>query len=89
MTTYAYIVDGIVSNVIVADQEFIDTMSDASFYKQLTRGGIGWSFDGTTFIEPQPYPSWTLDSNKDWQPPTPRPNVNSVWNETTLSWVST
>ena len=38
------------------------------------------------FIEPQPHPSWTLDSNHDWQPPTPRPNGNVLWDEDTLSW---
>jgi hypothetical protein len=37
--------------------------------------GIGYSYDlvNDVFIAPQPYPSWSLDENFDWQPPTPRP----------------
>jgi hypothetical protein len=36
------------------------------------------------FIIPQPYPSWSLDENFDWQPPTPRPEgFNWYWNEET------
>ena len=84
---YAQIVDGKVVNVIVADADFIATQTDKT-YVLCQRGGIGWSFDGTNLIAPQPYPSWTLDSNFDWQPPTPKPDSNSVWNESTLSWVS-
>ncbi len=35
--------------------------------------GIGYSYDpvADVFIAPQPYPSWSLDENYDWQPPTP------------------
>ena len=84
---YAQIVDGKVVNVIVADADFIATQTDKT-YVLCQRGGIGWIFDGTNLIAPQPYPSWTLDSNFDWQPPTPKPDSNSVWNESTLSWVS-
>lgn len=84
---YAQIVDGKVVNVVAADADFIATQTDKN-YVICTRGGIGWTFDGTNFIAPKPYPSWTLDSNFDWQPPTPKPDSNSVWNESTLSWVS-
>ena len=86
---YAQIVNDIVVNVIVADQEFIDTETDE--YILLTRGGIGWTYDSTdnVFIAPQPYPSWTLDSNYDWQPPVPQPPAppQTYWNEETQSWL--
>ncbi len=51
--------------------------------------GIGYSFDGTGFAEPQPYPSWSLDENYTWQPPTPMPDDGNfyVWDEATTSWV--
>jgi hypothetical protein len=84
---YAQIVDGKVVNVIVADADFIATQTDKT-YVLCQRGGIGWSFDGTNFIAPQPYPSWILDSNFDWQPPTPKPDGDYYWNEKTISWVS-
>ena len=37
---------------------------------------------------PQPYNSWSLDSNFDWQPPTHYPNDNKgySWNEDQLQW---
>lgn len=53
--------------------------------------GIGYTYDPTAdvFIQPQPYASWTLDANHDWQPPTPKPNDNQlyVWSETDLLWL--
>jgi len=53
--------------------------------------GIGYTFDETNdvFIVPQPYPSWTLDSNFDWEAPEPYPTDGELyyWDETTLSWV--
>ena len=40
------------------------------------------------FIRPAPYASWSLDSNHDWQPPTPVPDNDKTyeWSEETLSW---
>ena len=42
------------------------------------------------FIAPQPYPSWTLDADAKWQPPTPMPSIEEgkffIWDEPTLSW---
>jgi hypothetical protein len=52
--------------------------------------GIGYSYDSVAdvFIAPQPYLSWSLDENFDWQPPTPRPEgMGWRWDEATLSWV--
>jgi hypothetical protein len=52
--------------------------------------GIGYSYDpiADVFIAPQPYPSWSLDENFDWQPPTPMPLEGRwYWDEATLSWV--
>ena len=50
---------------------------------------IGFSYDETRdeFVKPQPYPSWTLDANNDWQPPTPRPEGPNYWNEESLAWL--
>lgn len=84
---YAQILDGLVVNVIVADADFIATQTDKT-YVLCTRGGISWTYDGANFIAPQPFESWTLDSDHDWQPPTPKLHFNSVWNETALSWMS-
>ena len=52
--------------------------------------GIGFKYDedADVFIAPQPFPSWTLDSNHDWQSAKPRPeNGFYVWDESKLDWV--
>jgi len=52
--------------------------------------GIGYSYnaDADVFVESQPFPSWTLDANHDWQPPTPKPEGDYYWNEAELEWVA-
>ena len=52
--------------------------------------GIGFFYDAINdvFISPQPYPSWTLDNEFNWQPPTPMPTEGLwYWNEDSLSWL--
>ena len=52
--------------------------------------GIGYKYDevADVFISPSIYPSWTLDSNHEWQPPKPMPTEGMWrWNEETLSWI--
>jgi hypothetical protein len=55
--------------------------------------GIGYTYDAVAdvFIAPQPYPSWTLDSNHDWQPPIPQPASppKTYWDEELQKWVVT
>jgi hypothetical protein len=89
MTTYAEINgDNIVVNVIVADAEFVASQTDKT-YIFCTRGGIGWTYNGTNFVAPQPFASWTLDENHDWQPPIPKPIEGMwSWNEEELEWVA-
>jgi hypothetical protein len=51
--------------------------------------GIGYSYDpvADVFITPQPFASWSLDENFDWQPPTLRP-IGGLWrwNEENFTW---
>ena len=51
--------------------------------------GIGFTYDqfNDVFIGVQPYLSWTLDENFDWQPPTLKPDGEYVWDEDSLSWL--
>ena len=51
--------------------------------------GIGFTYDADAdvFISPSPFPSWTLDSNHDWQPPTPKPEGNYAWFEPNQQWI--
>jgi len=56
--------------------------------------GIGHIYDSEldAFYELQPYPSWSLDSNCSWIPPTPYPDIKAKdncyyrWDEDSLSW---
>ena len=51
--------------------------------------GIGYTYDlvNDVFISPQPFASWTLDSNFDWQAPTPKPIEGFWhWDEENLVW---
>jgi len=52
--------------------------------------GIGYSWDGTGFAAPQPFPSWTLDKTTYlWEAPKPYPTDGKIyeWDESTLAWV--
>jgi hypothetical protein len=52
--------------------------------------GLGYTYDETNdvFYPPQPYPSWTLNEDWNWQPPVPYPDDGGmyVWDEQTQSW---
>ena len=69
------------------DGEWLQTSYHSNFRKEYA--GIGYSYDVDTdvFVAPQPFPSWTLDSNHDWQAPTPKPEGNWLWDESELAWV--
>jgi len=54
--------------------------------------GVGYTYDPIrdAFIEPQPFPSWTLnESTCRWKAPVPYPTDGQRynWDEATTSWV--
>ena len=71
------------------------TSYNNNFRKQYA--GIGYTYDASKdkFILPQPYPSWSLDSNDDWEAPVPVPTVTEIgsltvginWDEPNLQWL--
>ena len=65
------------------------TSYNGSIRKQYAGIGYRYDADADVFIAPQPFPSWTLDADHDWQPPTPMPLEGGpwTWDEDTLSWV--
>ena len=52
--------------------------------------GIGYSYnaDADVFIAPQPFASWSLDDNHDWQAPVAKPTNDKfyTWSEDDLTW---
>jgi hypothetical protein len=95
MATYAVIENNKVINKIIADTiEIAEEVTGKTCveYNETKTVDIDFSYDGTNFIPPKPFPSWTLDSNFRWQPPTEQPAIegkNHVWDEATTSWVET
>jgi len=52
--------------------------------------GIGYTYDTVKdiFIQPQPFPSWSLNDNSDWVAPVDYPSDGTFydWDEDSLSW---
>jgi len=67
--------------------EWIQTSYNRNFRKHFA--GFNYTYDAVAdvFIEPQPFPSWTLNSDYDWEPPVSRPEGASSWDEESLSWL--
>lgn len=67
---------------------WIQTSINNNIRKQYA--SVGYTYDpvNNVFIAPQPYSSWSLDENYDWQPPTPMPTEGRwYWDENSLSWI--
>ena len=93
--------NGTVKRVIVAEQDFIDSgaVGDAANWIQTSYNhnirkqfaGIGFTYDSVKdkFIAPQPFASWALDGNDDWQAPVDYPTDDKryYWDEDTTNWV--
>lgn len=72
---------------------WIQTSYNNRIRKQFAGIDFTYDADADVFIAPQPYPSWTLDANYDWQPPTSMPSDASTenpykWSEKDLEWVA-
>jgi len=69
------------------------TSYNHNFRKQYC--GKGYTFDAAKnkFISPQPYDSWALDGNDDWQAPVTYPtdteDKHIVWDEAGQKWTAT
>jgi len=95
MGYWAKVLDNIVVEVIVAEEEFFETFVDSSPGKWIETTKANYAGKGYTYNEedndfypPQPYPSWALDSNDDWQAPVDKPDDGKmyIWNETDTQW---
>ena len=71
----------------VYGQKCVRTSYNNNIRKQYA--GIDYTYDAVKdqFVAPQPYASWALDSNNDWQAPRPKPEGNYMWDESALAWV--
>ena len=77
---FAQVTNGTVTNIIVAEQDFIDTLpaeENVEWIKDTAgnKAKIGGIYEKTkgVFCDAKPGIDWTLDSNNQWQPPIPFP----------------
>jgi len=77
------------------------TSYNHNFRKQYA--GIGFTYDAAKnkFLSPQPYVSWALDANDDWQAPVTYPTITTygsndpldqymiTWDEAGQKWTAT
>jgi hypothetical protein len=68
-------------------QRCVRTSYNNNIRKQYAGIGCRYDEEADVFIRPQPFPSWTLDENHDWQPPVECPGEDYVWNEDSLEWI--
>lgn len=99
MAHFAKVENGIVTQVIVAEQDFINSgaVGDPSTWIQTSynatiRGnyaGIGYYYisESDMFVPPKPFESWTLSESGQWAAPVPVPTEGRwVWNEEYQQW---
>lgn len=79
------------------DTNWIQTSYNNNFRKRYA--GIGYTYDKDldAFIPPQPFPSWKLNSDADWEAPVPLPadmltpsnptGKMYTWDESIVNWI--
>ena len=100
MSHFAKLDNNIVTEVIVAEQDFINSgvVGDSFLWVQTSYNGTirhnfageGYTWDETNdaFYAPQPYASWSLNENYIWEAPVPYPEDDNIydWNEENQEW---
>ena len=101
MSHFAKLENNVVTQVIVAEQDFINSghVGDSFLWVQTSYNGnfrknyagIGYTYDKVrdAFIPPKPYPSWLLNEDTClWDAPVAMPDDDQryTWNEETSNW---
>jgi len=102
MSHFAKLENNVVTQVIVAEQNFINSghVGDSFLWVQTSYNGnfrknyagIGYTYDRVrdAFIPPKPYPSWVLNEDTClWDAPVAMPDDDQryTWNEATTNWI--
>ena len=103
MSHFAKLDNNTVTEVIVAEQDFINSgaVGDSFLWVQTSYSGsfrknyaaVGYTYDKAkdAFIAPKPYPSWVLvEDTCQWEAPTAMPDDGEMysWDEDTTAWIS-
>ena len=80
-----------VTKVIVADADFINSLveNEPGIWVETTNASIDYNYDGSNFYPPQPFNSWTLNTDTYvWEPPVAYPTDGKpyAWNEEDQTW---
>lgn len=71
------------------DTKWVQTSYNGNIRKRYA--GIGYTYDADkdAFIAPQPYPSWVLDADLNWQAPVAMPEDGKAyaWFEPNQEWI--
>ena len=101
MSHFAKLNNSVVTEVIVAEQDFINSgaVGDSFLWVQTSYSGsfrknyagVGYTYDKSkdAFIAPKPYPSWLLvEDTCRWEAPTAMPDDGKAyeWDEDTTAW---
>ena len=101
MSHFAKLNNNVVTEVIVSEQDFINSgaVGDSFLWLQTSYSGsfrknyaaVGHTYDKTkdAFIAPKPYPSWTLvEDTCQWEAPVsyPTDGQSYSWDEDTTAW---
>jgi len=97
MSHFAKVESGIVTEVIVAEQEYINTLRgtwiQTSYNSNIRKNfaGVGHIYDSEkdVFYAQKPYPSWILNNTTcKWEAPSKQPSDGKVyeWDEDTTKW---
>jgi hypothetical protein len=76
--------------------KYVQTSYNHSFRRSFAGIGMIFREDLNMFIDPQPYASWTLDNDGNWNAPVPKPETYTQygdirdmykWDEENQTWV--
>ena len=86
MANYAKVINNVVTKVIVADADFINSLveNEPGIWVKTTSASTGWNYDGKNFYAPKPFNSWKLNTDTyEWKAPLDYPTDGEVygWNE--------
>ena len=77
--------------------KWVQTSYNNNFRKQYAGENFSYDENKNIFIRPQPFTSWSLDANSDWQAPVAYPTVTISsdnlpyfisWDENGLRWIA-
>jgi hypothetical protein len=78
-----------IRDVLGLDGEWVQTSYNGTFRAHYAGIGYTWDAINQVFYPPQPYPSWHLDKDWNWQAPVPYPDDGNeyVWDEQSQNWI--